>query len=173
MGTFLQFQRVLPNYFYSSRRRANDPGEETAPAIYILLIRGIRDFVGTLKAALRCLFSSRSGRKLNLNISSLEQWCTTEELTPQMGQAYLQSWKGLKSQPRHKAAGSREDRLPLLKTALNKTLPQENSFSYSLSQLAVGSRLLFLGDLLQLWNMGKGEEPMTFNAVFMNRRRLW
>lgn len=80
----------------------------------------------------------------------------------QMGQAYLQSWKGLKSQPRHKVAGRREYRLPLLKTASSKMLPQKNSFSYSLSQLAVGPRLLFLGDILQLWKMGKGEEPMTF-----------
>ena len=55
----------------------------------------------------------------------------------QMGQAYLQSQKGLKSQPWHEAAGSRKCRLPLLQTASKKTLTT-NEFTFLILILACG-----------------------------------
>lgn len=99
LGTFLQVQKVLPNYFFwHIKQCANDLGENTfplpGPPVYILSSSALGSQFEPLKQySAIYLFSSRSGRRLNLNNSSLERWHTIGKVDfeiCQMGQAYLQ-----------------------------------------------------------------------------------
>ena len=93
----------------------------------------------------------------------------------QMGQAYLQSQKGLKSQPWHEAAGSRKCRLPLLQTASKKTLTT-NEFTFLILILACSRALTPAPEghgraVFVRWE--KERSQWVFNAGFLKWWRTW